>query len=77
MKAIILNRVGDCSLLLAIGLILFLFKSLDFLSVFPLSNYFLNENFFLFSLEVNFINLICLFLFIGAMGKSAQIGLHT
>lgn len=77
MKAIILNRVGDCSLLLAIGLIIFLFKSLDFLSVFPLSNYFLNESFFLFSFEVNYINLICLLLFIGAMGKSAQIGLHT
>lgn len=77
MKAIILNRIGDCALLLAIALILFLFKTLDFLSVFPLSVYFLNETFFLFSFEVSFVNLICSLLFIGAMGKSAQIGLHT
>jgi proton-translocating NADH-quinone oxidoreductase chain L len=77
MKAIILNRVGDCALLLAIALILFLFKTVDFLSIFPLSIYFSNENFSLFSFNINFINLICLLLFIGAMGKSAQIGLHT
>jgi len=49
MKAVILNRVGDCALLLAITLILFLFKTVDFLSVFALVNYFSNENFLFFS----------------------------
>jgi proton-translocating NADH-quinone oxidoreductase chain L len=77
MKAVILNRVGDCALLLAITLILFLFKTVDFLSVFALVNYFSNENFLFFSFSINYITLICIFLFIGAIGKSAQIGLHT
>jgi NADH-quinone oxidoreductase subunit L len=77
MKAIILNRVGDCALLFAIGLIFFLFKTVNFVSVFALTDYFSNETFLFFSYKINFLNLICLLLFIAAMGKSAQIGLHT
>jgi NADH:ubiquinone oxidoreductase subunit 5 (subunit L)/multisubunit Na+/H+ antiporter MnhA subunit len=77
MKAVILNRVGDCALLLAITLILFIFKTVDFLAVFALVSYFSNESFLFFSYSINYITLICIFLFIGAIGKSAQIGLHT
>ena len=77
MKAVIINRIGDCALLLAITLIFFIFKTVDFLSVFPLVSYFSNETFLFFSYSINYITLICIFLLIGAIGKSAQIGLHT
>lgn len=77
MKAVILNRVGDCALLFAIGLIFFLFKTVNFVSIFALTDYFSKETFLFFSYKINFLNLICLLLFIAAMGKSAQIGLHT
>ena len=46
MKAVILNRVGDCALLLAISLILYIFKSLDFHLVFSLVSLFSKESFF-------------------------------
>lgn len=66
-KAVIVNRVGDTAFAIAIFLIFKATGALDFDTVFLLSN----------DIDTFNINLICLFLFIGAMGKSAQIGLHT
>ena len=76
-KAIIYNRVGDFFLMLGILTIFVFFKTLDYstaAAVAPLlKNY--NINFFLFNL--NLISFICVLIFIGCMGKSAQIGLHS
>jgi len=54
-----------------------LFKSLNYFVVFPLVGLYTNDIFIFFDYEFNAINLICFFIFIGAVGKSAQIGLHT
>lgn len=75
-KAIVVNRVGDFGLALGIFFILYVFKSLDYSTVCCLMPY-QNHNINFFSFEVNSITLITFCLFIGAVGKSAQVGLHT
>lgn len=78
MKAIIVNRIGDFGLYFSLLLIFFFFKSFDFGVVFNLSAFLSqaqNVNFLFFSF--NRLDLVCFFLFLGAIGKSAQLGLHT
>jgi NADH:ubiquinone oxidoreductase subunit 5 (subunit L)/multisubunit Na+/H+ antiporter MnhA subunit len=53
------------------------FKSLDYLTIFSLVPFYTNYYFYLFNLKIHGLSLIGVFLFIGAMGKSAQLGLHT
>jgi len=74
MKAIIVNRIGDFFLLIAIGLIFYLFNDLNFVYVMYNLN-FHNADFIIF--DVYIFDLIALFLTLAAVGKSAQIGLHT
>ena len=76
LKAIIINKIGDICLLIAISLIAFVFQSLDFSVVFPLISIFSTKTFFFFNLEINIIEFICFWLLLAAVGKSAQIGLH-
>ena len=76
-KAVIVNRVGDFGLALAIFLILDTFKSLNYSSIFALAPYFKDAHIKFLTFECHTITLICFFLFIGAVGKSAQLGLHT
>lgn len=76
-KAMIVNRIGDFGLVLGIGVIYCTFKSLDFQVVFSLVPYFKDDSFIFLGLEVNLITLISILLFIGAVGKSAQLGLHV
>lgn len=77
MKAFIANRVGDFGLIIAIALIYFSFGSLSFDVVFKAAPQFLDNKLHLFGIEVRNIDAICILLFVGAMGKSAQIGLHV
>lgn len=77
MKAFIVNRVGDFGLLLGVLTIYITFKSLSFSEVFAIASVFQGKIGVFFGLEVDTITLICILLFIGAMGKSAQLGLHT
>jgi proton-translocating NADH-quinone oxidoreductase chain L len=76
-KAIIVNRIGDFFLSLGIVSIFIIFRSFDFGLVFSIvSN--ISGNFFqIFGININYISLISLFIFLGAVGKSAQLGLHT
>jgi len=76
-KAMVVNRVGDVGL--AIGIIIFFnyFKSVDFAVIFSMVPLLINESFPFFGLSCNILNLGTLFLFIGAVGKSAQLGLRT
>ena len=76
-KAFIVNRVGDFGLAVGIFLIFFYFGTINFNEVFQLVPQFDEKNFVFFGAEINLITLICFFLFIGAMGKSAQFLLHT
>nr|AHX02488.1 NADH dehydrogenase subunit 5 [Riquetophycus sp. HSY-2014a] len=76
-KALIVNRVGDFGLSLGILTIFWIFNTVDYATIFSLTPLF--ENYFLYFLGIEFhgITLIGIFLFIGAVGKSAQLGLHT
>jgi len=76
-KAMLINRVGDFALLLAIFTIYFVFNSLNYDIVFSLASLSENSRIIFGNFEIPTIDLICIFLFIGAMGKSAQLGLHT
>ena len=76
-KAFIVNRVGDFGLALAIFAIFMIFGSIDYEVVFDGAEKYKNVSIFFVGYELNAINLICYLLFIGAMGKSAQLFLHT
>ena len=77
-KALIINRVGDVSLLAAIALIFFLTGSVDF-SVLTLLIPFLQLDYILLFMKfkINILYLISILLTISVLSKSAQIGLHT
>ena len=76
-KAFVVNRVGDFGFALGIFLIFYLFGTVNYSEVFDLIPSIIDKNLIFLGVEVNAIDLICLLLFIGAMGKSAQILLHT
>ncbi len=76
-KAFIVNRIGDFGLAIGIFLIFFFFGTINFDEAFQVTSQFANKEIVFFGFEVNLITLICIFLFIGAMGKSAQFLLHT
>ncbi len=76
-KAFIVNRVGDFGLALAIFAIFLIFGSIDYEVVFDAAEKYKNVTISFVGYELNAINLICYLLFIGAMGKSAQLFLHT
>lgn len=78
LKAFLVNRVGDFGFILGIGLLLSYFSTLDYAKIFAahisLSSKMYNLGF---GYEVSLVTLICILLFIGAMGKSAQVPLHV
>ena len=76
-KAFLVNRVGDFGFALGIFLIFYLFGTVNYSEVFELIPTIRENNLIFLGVEVNAIDLICLLLFVGAMGKSAQILLHT
>jgi len=76
-KAFLVNRVGDFAFALGIFLIFYLFGTLNYSEVFQQVPKIIQDKIYLFGLHVSSIDLICILLFIGAMGKSAQIFLHT
>ncbi len=81
-KAMLVNRVGDFGLALGIMALFSVFKTVDFATVFSLASHlnladkedvvivFCNQ-------EFHALTVICILLFVGAVGKSAQLGLHT
>ena len=76
-KAFVVNRVGDFGFALGIFLIFYLFGTVNYDEVFELVPSIINNDLSFLGINVNAINLICVLLFIGAMGKSAKIFLHT
>jgi proton-translocating NADH-quinone oxidoreductase chain L len=77
LKALILNRIGDFGFLCGLVLIFYFFRSVDFTIVFTLAPFFSDIYFIFLGFEFSFLDTVCFFLFLGSMGKSAQIGLHT
>jgi NADH-quinone oxidoreductase subunit L len=76
-KAFIVNRVGDVGFMLGIIAAFFVFGTIHLDTMFSAAGANAGTVVSLFSADLNAITLICLLLFVGAMGKSAQIGLHT
>ncbi|GBE04922.1 MAG TPA: NADH-quinone oxidoreductase subunit L [Nitrospirae bacterium] len=76
-KAFVVNRFGDFGFGLGIILIFLTFGSLEYLQVFPGAHSIVGQTLNIFGHEVDTITVICLLLFCGAVGKSAQIPLHV
>jgi NADH-quinone oxidoreductase subunit L len=73
----LMNRIADVFFIFGIILILINFKTLNYIVIFSLIEYIKDLSIFIFFLDIKVIDLILFFLFLGAIGKSAQIGLHT
>ncbi len=76
-KAFIVNRFGDFGFGLGVILIFLTFGSLEYLTVFGEAGTVVGQTINLLGYDVNLITLICLLLFCGAVGKSAQLPLHV
>jgi len=78
MKAFLVNRVGDFGFLLGIAAVLTHFNSLDYVDVFSAAPALSNVTIQVFpGTDWALMSVICILLFIGAMGKSAQVPLHV
>jgi len=76
-KAMVMNRIGDFGLVLGILLIFMSYKAVDYATVFALSPTISGTSVNFLNLQFDTLTIIGFFLFIGAIGKSAQLGLHT
>ncbi len=78
LKAFLVNRVGDFGFLLGIGLVLYHFGSLDYAAVFSVAPGMADTKINLIgNASWSLMTVTCILLFIGAMGKSAQVPLHV
>ncbi|MDP8567652.1 NADH-quinone oxidoreductase subunit L [Methylophilus aquaticus] len=78
LKAFLVNRVGDFGFLLGIGMVLYYFGSLDYATVFQRAPELANTQVNLLgNTSWSLMTVTCLLLFVGAMGKSAQVPLHV
>lgn len=75
-KAMLINRISDLILILGILTIFYNLRTVEYFSTFALIPIIHKFNFLFFNYNVNIIDVICILIFIGAMGKSAQIFLH-
>ena len=77
LKAFLVNRVGDFGFILGIAAVLYLFGSLDYSAVFAGVEVIKEKTVVTALGEIEWITVVCLLLFVGAMGKSAQAPLHV
>ncbi len=75
-KAMLVNRISDLILILGILTIFYNIRTVEYFSTFASVLIIQNFNMIFFNYSFNIIDLICILIFIGAMGKSAQIFLH-
>lgn len=76
-KAMIVNRIADLAFTVGVLAVFYTFQTVEFSTVFGLAPYFSGSSVFFGDTTVSPLVLITTLLFLGAMGKSAQIGLHT
>ena len=76
-KAFLVNRVGDFGFALGIFATFMLFQSIQFETIFAAAPGKASATLSIFGTQFHALTVICLLLFVGAMGKSAQLGLHT
>lgn len=78
LKAFLVNRVGDFGFILGVALLLSFAGSIDYAAVFKQATALQHETIQLFAgYDYSVLTVICLCLFVGAMGKSAQVPLHV
>jgi proton-translocating NADH-quinone oxidoreductase chain L len=77
LKAMIINRIADVFLILGIILLFNTYKTLEFILIFNFIPFMDGVLISFWKMHISKLSLIAFFLFIGAIGKSAQIGLHT
>jgi NADH-quinone oxidoreductase subunit L len=78
LKAFLVNRVGDFGFVLGIAAIVYYTNSLDYSTVFGLREVIAADTMQIFpGVEWQAMTVVCICLFIGAMGKSAQVPLHV
>jgi NADH-quinone oxidoreductase subunit L len=77
MKAFLVNRVGDIGLALGLFATYMVFGSISYEEIFNLAGDNADAVINIFGTDYHAMTVICILLFIGAMGKSAQLGLHT
>jgi NADH-ubiquinone oxidoreductase chain 5 len=75
-KAMIINRIGDFSLIIGILLLFIYYKSVNYNLVAALTPFMQTSNIIFLNFKMDLVTIIGIFLFIGAVGKSAQLGLH-
>ncbi len=76
-KAFVVNRVGDFGFALGIFGVFVMFGSVEFAEIFPAVAGKADAQIVFLNGEYHAMTVLCLLLFMGAMGKSAQLGLHT
>ncbi len=76
-KAFVVNRVGDFGFALGIFLVFVLTQSVGFEQIFAAAPALAHQTVHVFGLDIDAMTIVCLLLFMGAMGKSAQFLLHT
>ena len=72
-----MNKIGDFGIAMAIFAIFSTYGSLDYAVVFPITPYIIENQYLFLGFHINTVTFISLLLFLGAIGKSAQLGLHT
>jgi NADH-quinone oxidoreductase subunit L len=76
-KAFLVNRIGDFGFALGIFGVFYAFGTIDFDTVFLAAPEMQGKTFEFLGMELDLLTTLCILLFIGAMGKSAQVPLHT
>lgn len=73
----VINRIGDFGLALGIFSVFLVFNSVEYSTVFALAPFFENDVLLFLGIKIYWFTLIGVLLFVGGVGKSAQLGLHT
>jgi NADH-quinone oxidoreductase subunit L len=77
LKAMIMNRIADVFFIFAIIIMMLYLRTTDYFIVFFAVDYLKAENIIFLGNSLSLLSLITAFLFLGAIGKSAQLGFHT
>lgn len=76
LKALLINRISDCGIFLSLMIFFSFFRTFDFSTIFLLVPFMESKFFLVGTLKLSVINCLAGALFFGAVGKSAQLGLH-
>lgn len=76
-KAMVFNRIADMFMLLSLCAIYVNFETFDYLVIFSIASLIIPYSLEVLAISISNLDFICIFLFLGAMGKSAQLGFHN